>query len=325
MKTIRFLPLTLLFALLVSACNLNTNSQMDPDAFNTMVAQTAEVQLAQLTPEESAGVGGGGEPDTFAPDPLPAPNTGFVMTTGQCFDLDMYGIVPITDTTCDIELEPFTLIPKNGAWFSSYVGPTAPSLNTCRAQTYSTASFETVVDQYICFQTDLGIPGFFVRREISPDIYSFDFWLFDGRPAWTGGPGDATPTPTPTSIYIYIGTPTPAIVIPSLQPTAIPPIQDTSGPTIQSFNHFWQGCSLYGEATISDPSGVVWAEFWFNYKEQGWAWILMNKDGDRWLSQVGIDTAGLPGSLVYKIRTNDSLFNETWSGEITHNYGYCGE
>ena len=322
MKTIRFSPLALIVILLASACNLNTNSQMDPDAFNTMVAQTAEVQLAQLTPDEPAGVGGGGEPDVIAPDPLPAPNTGFVMTTGQCFDLDMYGVVPMTDTTCDFELEPFTLIPKNGSWFSNYGGQTAPSLNTCLAQIYSQDSFETLVDQYVCFHTNQFVPGFFVRREISPNIYSFDFWLFDGNPAWTGGPGAAIPTNTPTSIYIG----TPAIVQPALQPTPIPPIQDTSGPTIQSFNHFWQGCSLYGEATITDPSGVVWAEFWFYHNDvQGWAWIEMIQDGNHWVSRVGVDTAGFAGSLIYKIRTLDSLFNETWSGEVTHNYAYCGE
>jgi len=104
-----------------------------------------------------------------------------------------------------------------------------------------------------------------------------------------------------------------------------PPQADTSGPTISYVGHFWEGCSIFGEANITDPSGVTWAEFWFNHNEEGWAWIQMNQNGDKWVSQVGIDTGGFAGSLVYKVRTLDSLNNESWSGEYTHNYAYCGE
>ena len=100
---------------------------------------------------------------------------------------------------------------------------------------------------------------------------------------------------------------------------------DSSGPTFNYVTHFWEGCTIYGEAGITDPSGVTWAEFWFNHNEQGWAWIQMNQNGEQWVSQVGIDTDGFAGSLIYKVRTLDSLHNESWSGETTHNYAYCGE
>lgn len=104
----------------------------------------------------------------------------------------------------------------------------------------------------------------------------------------------------------------------------VPPA-DSTGPTINYVTHFWEGCTIYGEAGITDPAGVIWAEFWFNHNEQGWAWIQMNQNGDQWISQVGIDTDGFAGSLVYKVRTEDAYNNESWSGEYTHNYAYCGE
>jgi hypothetical protein len=112
---------------------------------------------------------------------------------------------------------------------------------------------------------------------------------------------------------------------PPAESTTAPPPADTSGPTIKSVGTFWEGCSIYGEAYITDPSSVIWAEFWFNHNGQGWSWILMNQTGDQWVSQVGIETGGLEGSFEYKIRTLDSLYNESWSGVSTKNYGYCGD
>ncbi|MBI9046457.1 MAG: hypothetical protein JEZ06_18345 [Anaerolineaceae bacterium] len=103
------------------------------------------------------------------------------------------------------------------------------------------------------------------------------------------------------------------------------PSTDSSGPSINSVSTFWEGCTIYGQANLGDPSGVIWAEFWFNHNEQGWAWIQMNPYGEDWTSQVGVETDGFAGSIVYKIRTEDTYHNETWSGEYTHNYNYCGE
>ncbi|MCJ7434924.1 MAG: hypothetical protein MUO77_15690 [Anaerolineales bacterium] len=108
-------------------------------------------------------------------------------------------------------------------------------------------------------------------------------------------------------------------------PTVPPPPSDTSGPSINSFSVYWNGCSLYGLADITDPSGVSWAEFHFNFNDTGWAWIKMNQSGSEWTSQVGIDTFGAPGSVEYKVRTLDSLNNESWSGVSTKNFAYCGD
>jgi len=46
----------------------------------------------------------------------------------------------------------------------------------------------------------------------------------------------------------------------------------------------------------------------------------MNQNGDQWVSQVGVDTGGFAGSMEYKVRTEDSLNNESWSGVFTKNY-----
>ncbi|MBI3161896.1 MAG: Ig-like domain-containing protein [Chloroflexi bacterium] len=128
------------------------------------------------------------------------------------------------------------------------------------------------------------------------------------------------PTIQPTSTTVP-----PPTIEPS--PTLPPPPSDTSGPSINSVNATWypEGCSLFGRANITDPSGVIWAEFWFNLNGTGWAWIQMNQSGNDWTSQVGIDTFGAPGSLEYKVRTLDSLNNESWSGVSTKNFSYCGD
>lgn len=111
----------------------------------------------------------------------------------------------------------------------------------------------------------------------------------------------------------------------TLPPTTQAPPADTSGPTINSYGTFWQGCTIYGQASISDPSGVTWAEFWYNLNDQGWNWILMNISGGSWTSQVGIETGGFAGSLQYKIRTLDAYNNEAWSDVSTKNFAYCGD
>ncbi len=108
-------------------------------------------------------------------------------------------------------------------------------------------------------------------------------------------------------------------------PTVPAPPADTSGPSILSVSTYWEGCSLYGDSYITDESGVSWAEFWFNLNGGGWAWIKMNPSGDTWVSQVGVDTEGMPGTLEYKVRTLDTLNNESWSGVSTRNFAYCGE
>lgn len=142
--------------------------------------------------------------------------------------------------------------------------------------------------------------------------------------------GTPTPAQTTTAVPIITSTPTTKAIIPTLTFTELPPPpppSDTSGPSINVVSVFWypEGCSLFGTADITDPSGVTWAEFHFNLNDSGWAWIKMNQSGTTWTSQVGVDTAGLPGTLVYKVRTLDSLNNESWSGESFKNFAYCGD
>jgi len=112
------------------------------------------------------------------------------------------------------------------------------------------------------------------------------------------------------------------------EPVEPPPPSDTTGPTINAVYAFWQGCDIYGQADISDPSGVSWAEFHYNLNGEDWGWILMNQSGGLWTSQVGVSVSdGLEtpsGSLVYKVRTLDTYNNESWSGEETLNYLGCG-
>lgn len=111
-------------------------------------------------------------------------------------------------------------------------------------------------------------------------------------------------------------------------PTEPPPPADTTGPSINAVYTFWDSCEVYGQADLSDPSGVSWAEFHYNLNGQGWVWIKMNKSGGLWTSQVGIsvsDGMGTPiGSMTYKVRTLDTLNNESWSGESTLDYMGCG-
>ena len=108
-----------------------------------------------------------------------------------------------------------------------------------------------------------------------------------------------------------------------------PPVQsDTTGPTFNGVYAYWEGCTIYGQADISDPSGVSWAEFHYNLNNEGWNWILMNQSGNLWTSQVGVsvsDGLGTPqGNLKYKVRALDTYNNERWSGEDTINYLGCG-
>ncbi|GAB4503636.1 MAG: hypothetical protein Fur0043_06280 [Anaerolineales bacterium] len=104
-----------------------------------------------------------------------------------------------------------------------------------------------------------------------------------------------------------------------------PPPSDTTGPSINSFSVFWNGCSLYGAADVSDPSGVYDVEFWYNLNDAGWNIIAMSQSGTEWTSQVGVETSGFAGSLQYKIHAVDSLGNQSWSGVGTKNFSYCGD
>ena len=108
-----------------------------------------------------------------------------------------------------------------------------------------------------------------------------------------------------------------------------PPPSDTTGPSINAVYMVWEGCTAYGQSTISDPSGVSWAEFWYNLNDYGWVWIKMNDLGSYWESQVGFsvsDGINTPsGTIKFKVRSLDTLSNESWSSEFSHSYLGCGQ
>ena len=111
-------------------------------------------------------------------------------------------------------------------------------------------------------------------------------------------------------------------------PVTEPPApSDTSGPTINAVYAFWESCDIYGQADISDPSGVASAEFWYDNGD-GWAWIAMSEGGGLWTSQSGVsvnDGMGTPeGDFAFKVRTLDTYNNESWSMPDSFHYLGCG-
>jgi len=103
------------------------------------------------------------------------------------------------------------------------------------------------------------------------------------------------------------------------QPPPPPPSQDTTGPNIGWVGLAWEDCQFYGQANISDPSGVNQAKFWYNINGQGWYSVWMQDiGGGLWQTEVPIsaDTGmGTPaGSVEYSVWANDNLNNESSSG-----------
>ena len=169
--------------------------------------------------------------------------------------------------------------------------------------------------------------GFTATPAANEDVTATPASDVTGTPTAAGGITiTSTATQANQPVVVFTSTPTLVFDTPPLEPP--PPPADTSGPSINSVSTFWypEGCSLFGTAEISDPSGVSWGEFHFNLNGNGWAWIKMNQQGgNTWTSQVGVDTGGIPGTIEYKVRTLDTLNNETWSGVSTKNFAYCGD
>ena len=110
-------------------------------------------------------------------------------------------------------------------------------------------------------------------------------------------------------------------------PVEQPPPSDTEGPAINAVYAFWEGCSIYGQADISDPSGVASAQFLYNLNDGGWSSIQMSESGGLWTSQSGVpvsDGEGSPaGNLRFKVQAVDSADNESSSGEESLDYLGC--
>ncbi len=129
----------------------------------------------------------------------------------------------------------------------------------------------------------------------------------------------------PTTIRMRTQSPTktPTATVPPLTPA------DTSGPTINWTNLVFEDCKFFGQAGISDTSGVNWAQLYFNKNGAGWQSVWMSEiSADFWQSEVGIDLGdglGTPiGSLEYYIIASDSLGNQSESSTSTYDYTSCG-
>jgi hypothetical protein len=108
-----------------------------------------------------------------------------------------------------------------------------------------------------------------------------------------------------------------------------PPLPaDTSGPAINWTSLVFESCQFYGQAGISDESGVAWAQLYFNKNGEGWSSVWMQElSAEFWESEVGIsvdDGIGTPiGTVDYYVVAADSLGNENESGVSTYSYTSC--
>lgn len=114
----------------------------------------------------------------------------------------------------------------------------------------------------------------------------------------------------------------------TLTPTEAPPPADTSGPTIHWTNLTFESCQFYGQASISDESGVASAQFHFNKNAEGWGSIWMQEiSSELWESEVGIsvdDGIGTPvGTVEFYMLASDSLGNQSESSITIYNYVSC--
>jgi hypothetical protein len=105
-----------------------------------------------------------------------------------------------------------------------------------------------------------------------------------------------------------------------------PPPQDTTGPDISSVWLVEEGtCQFYGQATISDPSGVSWAQFHFSVNEGGWGSLWMRDiGGGVWQTEYPI-TSGEPSvDIQFYVVASDSLGNGKESSPGSDGTFICG-
>ncbi|MBI9047340.1 MAG: hypothetical protein JEZ06_22825 [Anaerolineaceae bacterium] len=104
---------------------------------------------------------------------------------------------------------------------------------------------------------------------------------------------------------------------------------DTEGPAISGWTFMrWEDCRFHGLATISDPSGVSSAKFYYNLNEGGWNSVWMRDLGDNaWESEVGVsvsDGMGTPvGSFFYYFEATDGNTNTSYSAQQSYSYNGC--
>jgi len=111
--------------------------------------------------------------------------------------------------------------------------------------------------------------------------------------------------------------------------TPIPPPADTSPPVMSNVTIVWEGCSVYVQANINDPSGVSFAQAGLNNNGAGWGWIWMrNIGGELWESEypfVISDGMTTPvGTMEFQVKSGDNLGNQGNSTVMSHPYNGCG-
>lgn len=112
--------------------------------------------------------------------------------------------------------------------------------------------------------------------------------------------------------------------------TAIPPPApraDTSGPSFGASNLYFNDCRAFGQADVSDPSGVGWMKLGYNLNGEGWKWVWMQNTVGVWQSEAGAPLQsgiGTPiGDIQYQFKAADTLGNESTSSVYRYNYTSC--
>ena len=116
----------------------------------------------------------------------------------------------------------------------------------------------------------------------------------------------------------------------TLPPEEPPQYTDTDGPGLSSLSLVWEGCTFFGQAEITDASGVSQAKFLFNLNNEGEKSLWMQDIGNGfWQSEVGISigsdgmTTPMGGSIEYRMWAKDTLNNESFSSSTTETYNAC--
>jgi hypothetical protein len=107
--------------------------------------------------------------------------TGLIFETGTCYDLDVLQPIDVTDSARDLCMIQYSLLePQNGGLMSGYATMTPPSKGECITPNLLPDPIAVQTDLYLCFQTNLGVYGFFVAREYqdAQDRIIFDMYLF---------------------------------------------------------------------------------------------------------------------------------------------------
>jgi len=175
----RAVALVGVFALAVSACTSSTATASPVPPSATPAATATPTPSPSPTEEPSVTPA-----DVTPPASLGIANSRLIFVEGQCWDLDMYGMVDPSDPRCDIRLDPVLIFqPMNGALISGSGRLEAPSLATCMADSGLLPDrLAPNTDIYLCLKTNEDAYGFVVQRPDAPGAplnrLIVDYWLY---------------------------------------------------------------------------------------------------------------------------------------------------